>query len=253
MSGMGRRFDPAEIRPDAGPGPSDAELAEAMLAARELEALGARDAVGPTVGFEDRVMAAIATEPAPRVLVRPGRNVRYGLLGGFAISVRDAWRVATGGGRPAVIRAQAMAFVLLVVLATGSLSVFAAVGASSLLGPGRRRRPASRSGPRARLRPRRRPCRPLCRLPRRPRRPRAVRRSSRARPANPARARNRPDGRGRTRRPGRRGPRGRRGRQEPPRRRNRRRPTRPKGPTITAAAGGGDGGEDDSSGPGGGD
>ncbi len=136
MSGMGRRFDPAEIRPDAGPGPSDAELAEAMLAARELEALGARDAVGPTVGFEDRVMAAIATEPAPRVLVRPGRNVRYGLLGGFAISVRDAWRVATGGGRPVVVRAQAMAFVLLVVLATGSLSVFAAVGAASLLGPG---------------------------------------------------------------------------------------------------------------------
>jgi hypothetical protein len=136
MSGMGRRFDPAEIRPDAGPGPSDAELAEAMLAARELEALGARDAVGPTAGFEDRVMAAIATEPAPRVLVRAGRNVRYGLLGGFAIAVRDAWRVATGGGRPVVIRAQAMAFVLLVVLATGSLSVFAAVGAASLLSPG---------------------------------------------------------------------------------------------------------------------
>ncbi len=142
MSGMGRRFDPAEIRPDAGPGPTDAELAEAMLAARELEALGARDAAGPTAGFEDRVMAAIATEPAPRVLVRPGGNVRYGLLGGFVISVRDAWRVATGGGRPAVIRAQALAFVLLVALATGSLSVFAAVGASSLLSPGRTATPS---------------------------------------------------------------------------------------------------------------
>ena len=142
MSGLGRRFDPAEIRPDAGPGPTDAELAEAMLAARELEALGARDAAGPTAGFEDRVMAAIATEPAPRVLVRPGGNVRCGLLGGFVISVRDAWRVATGGGRPAVIRAQALAFVLLVALATGSLSVFAAVGASSLLSPGRTATPS---------------------------------------------------------------------------------------------------------------
>lgn len=142
MSGMGRRFDPSEVRPDTGPGPSDAELAEAMVAARELEALGARDAAGPTVGFEDRVMAAIAAESPPRVLARPGRNVRYGLLGGFLISVRDAWRVATGGGRPLVIRAQAMAFVLLVVLATGSLSVFAAVGASSLLSSGPTARPS---------------------------------------------------------------------------------------------------------------
>ncbi len=142
MSGMGRRFDPSEVRPDTGPGPSDAELAEAMVAARELEALGARDAAGPTAGFEDRVMAAIAAEPAPRVLARPGRNVRYGLLGAFLISVRDAWRLATGGGRPLAVRAQAMAFVLLVVLATGSLSVFAAVGASSLLSSGPTARPS---------------------------------------------------------------------------------------------------------------
>jgi hypothetical protein len=132
MSGLGRRFDPSEVQPDVGPGPSDAELAEAMVAARELETLSARDVAGPTVGFEDRVMAAIAAEPAPRLLVRP-RMVRGGFVGAFLLSVRDAWRIATGGGRPLAVRAQAMAFVLLVLLATGSLSVFAAVGASSLL------------------------------------------------------------------------------------------------------------------------
>lgn len=135
MSGLGRRFDPSEVRPDAGPGLSDAELAEAMVAARELETLSARDVAGPTLGFEDRVMAAIATEPAPRLLVRP-RMVRGGFVGAFVLSVRDAWRIATGGGRPLAVRAQAMAFVLLVLLATGSLSVFAAVGASSLLTTG---------------------------------------------------------------------------------------------------------------------
>lgn len=133
MSAMGRRFDPSEVRPDTGAGPSDTELAQAMLAARELESLSARDAAGPTVGFEDRVMVAIASEAAPRLIVRPGHSVRGGLPAAFLASVRDAWRIAVGGGRPLVIRAQAVAFVLLVTLAFGSISVFAAVGASNLL------------------------------------------------------------------------------------------------------------------------
>ncbi len=133
MSGLGRRFDPSEVRSDAGPGPSDAELAEALVAARELETMSARDVASPTTGFEDRVMAAIAAEPAPRLLVRPAGTVRGGVVGAFLLSVRDAWRIAMGGGRPPVVRARAMAFVLLVILATGSLSAFAAVGASSLL------------------------------------------------------------------------------------------------------------------------
>ena len=132
MTGPIRRFDPSEVRPDSGPGPTDAELAEAMVAARELETLIARDAVGPTVGFEDRVMAAIATEPAPRLFGRPATSVRGGRPVAFLLSIRDAWRVATEGGRPMALRAQAMAFVLLVILATGSLSILA-VGASGLL------------------------------------------------------------------------------------------------------------------------
>lgn len=138
MSGLGRRFDPSEIHPDGGDSPSTADLAQAMVAARELEAFAARDGASPTVGFEDRVMAVIATEPVPRLLVRPGRAVRGGLVIAFLASVRDAWRLASGGGRPIAVRAQAFAFVLLVVLATGSLTTVFAVGAASFIfsGPG---------------------------------------------------------------------------------------------------------------------
>jgi hypothetical protein len=136
MSGLGRRFDPSEVHPDGGVSPSTADLAQAMVAARELEALAARDSVSPTVGFEDRVMEAIAAEPVPRLLVRPGRAVRGGLPLAFLASFRDAWRLASGGGRPIAVRAQAFAFVLLVVLATGSLGTVIAVGAASFLSSG---------------------------------------------------------------------------------------------------------------------
>jgi uncharacterized membrane protein YgcG len=136
MSGLGRRFDPSEISPDGDASPSTADIAQAMLAARELEALTARDSAGPTVGFEDRVMAMIGAEPVPRLLVRPRRAVRGGLPIAFLASVRDAWRLATGGGRPFAVRAQAFAFVLLVVLATGSITTVFAVGAASFLTSG---------------------------------------------------------------------------------------------------------------------
>ena len=136
MSDMGRRFRSSELEPDAGPGPSDAEIAQAMIAARELETLTELDTVGPSVGFEERVMTAIAAEPAPRLRLRSAQAVRGGFPVAFLLSVRDAWRLATGGGRPLAIRAQAMAFVLLVVLATGSFSTVIAVGAASFLSSG---------------------------------------------------------------------------------------------------------------------
>jgi hypothetical protein len=129
MSGPGRRFDPAELHGD-GVDVTDAELADSLAMARELEALSARDQIGPTPGFEDRVMGAIATEAPPRLVVRQGGRVRPLA---FVAAFGDAWRVATGGGRPIAVRAQAMAFVLLVVLATGSLASVAAIGAANLL------------------------------------------------------------------------------------------------------------------------
>ena len=101
MTGPMRRFDPAELREPGEPVPSQAEQADLLTAARELEtAATATDAIRPTEGFEDRVMAAIALEPAPRVVIRPGSAVRGGRPAAFWLAIRDAWGIATTGGRP---------------------------------------------------------------------------------------------------------------------------------------------------------
>jgi hypothetical protein len=136
VSGPGRRFDPSELRTTGRPGdtqPSDAELAETLGVARDLEALAAAEGIRPTDGFEDRVMAAIAAEPAPRLVVRPASAVRGGRAGAFLLAVRDSWGVATSGGRPIGVRAQALAFVLLVVVAAGALTTATAVTVGGLL------------------------------------------------------------------------------------------------------------------------
>jgi hypothetical protein len=122
MSGPSRRFDPAELLVPGEPQASVADQAAALAAARELESLAAGDLIRPTDGFEDRVMAAVATEPAPRLMVRPGSAVRGGRPAAILLSIRDAWRIATTGGRPAAVRAQALAFVLLIVVAAGALT-----------------------------------------------------------------------------------------------------------------------------------
>ncbi len=133
MSGPIRRFDPSELVAPGEPALPVAEQADALLAARDLETLAANDLIRPTEGFEDRVMAAIATEPAPRLVVRPASAVRGGRLGAFLIAVRESWGVASTGGRPLAVRAQALAFVVLVVVAAGSMTTVAAVGVGSLL------------------------------------------------------------------------------------------------------------------------
>jgi hypothetical protein len=133
MSGPYRPFDPAEVHVAGEPDPSPAESADALSTARELEALAVSAGVRPTDGFEDRVMAAIAVEPLPRVVVRPRGAVRGGLLGAFALAFRDAWGVASSGGRPFAVRAQALALVLIVVLAAGSLTALGAVTVGGLL------------------------------------------------------------------------------------------------------------------------
>ena len=133
MSGPSGRFDPSELRVPGEAAPSPADQADAMLAARELEALAAGSAIRPTEGFEDRVMAVIATEPVPKLVVRPGSAVRGGIAASFLLTVRDAWRVATSGGRPMAVRAQALALVLLVVVAATAVAGAGAVGVGSLL------------------------------------------------------------------------------------------------------------------------
>lgn len=114
-----RRFHPAEI---------DLELDELSTGlvetARDLELYAATGLAAPTVGFEDRVMSAIAVEPMPR----PTRGL------GFLATVREAWAVAFGAGRPIAMRAQALTLLLLLAVAVGSVGSVAVVGASRLLG-----------------------------------------------------------------------------------------------------------------------
>ncbi|MEA2619970.1 MAG: hypothetical protein QOC97_743, partial [Chloroflexota bacterium] len=133
MTGPVRRFDPAELRSPSESEPSAAESAQLLAAARELEALAAADGSRPTEAFEDRVMTAIAAEPAPRVVVRSGATVRGGRPAALLLAVRDAWAVAGSGGRPFAVRAQALALVLLVLVAAGSVATLGAVTVGGFL------------------------------------------------------------------------------------------------------------------------
>ena len=101
--------------------------------ARALEDQAAIDRVVPSPDFEDRVMAAIAMEAPARLVVTPGRAMRGGLLAGFLVSLRDAWRVAAAPGRPFAVRAQALAFVLVAAVALGSMTAVVGVGAAAFL------------------------------------------------------------------------------------------------------------------------
>lgn len=137
-----RRFSPEELGDAFGP-----EGAEALETSRLLhEAIDASGpgpvgrgasfgpAAGPSDGFADRVMAALADEPAPAPagFMLPIR--RRGLLRGLWSSVRQAM-VATGGaGRPAFGRAVALAYVLVVAVAGASITGAASFGAAGALG-----------------------------------------------------------------------------------------------------------------------
>jgi hypothetical protein len=112
--------------------PAD-QLAADTRVARELEGVAVRGTARPSAGFADRVMAAVAAEPAPAPVRAAGAAVRRGSLAALMASIRDAWRVSTRTGFPVAARAQAMALVLVVmVLATGGGLVTA--GALGMLG-----------------------------------------------------------------------------------------------------------------------
>jgi hypothetical protein len=147
MTGPIRRFDPSELRIDGESDLSTADQAAAMLSARELEAVTSDAGVRPSSGFEDRVMAVIATEPAPRLVVRPGSAGRLGVLAAFVATVRGAWTVATTGGRPAAVRAQAFALVVLVAVAVTAIAGLGAAGVGALLERDRSPAPSVRPAP----------------------------------------------------------------------------------------------------------
>ena len=125
----GRRFDPTELGTD-----QPDELEDALAAAAWLGTAADIPAVAPSPAFTDRVMAALADEPAPSPVgfIVPLR--RRGFLPGFAASVRQAWSSLGGGGRPFLARASALAYVLAVVVAGTSLAGVATIGVAGALG-----------------------------------------------------------------------------------------------------------------------
>ena len=124
-----RRVDSGELgadRPD--------ELDDALTTAVWLEAAMPDAPVRPTVDFADRVMAAIEREPTPARagFLSPVR--RQGFVAGFLGSLRQAWASAFTGGRPALVRASALAYVLAVVIGGTALAGAATISVGSALG-----------------------------------------------------------------------------------------------------------------------
>jgi hypothetical protein len=118
MSDFRQRFDPSEI---SEANPSSVDLIDV---ARDLEAYADVGLSGPTATFEERVMAAIAVEPAPRLLS----------LGPIS-TLRQAWQLAWSGGRPLAVRARALALVLVAAVAIGAVGSLGVVAASRLVSP----------------------------------------------------------------------------------------------------------------------
>lgn len=127
-------FRPEEIS-EADTTVRDGDLAAAYAAARALEQAMPIDHAHPSPDFADRVMSAVAVEPAPRaagfvasLLARPG-------LTSFVASVREAWSTASGAaGRPFGVRAAALAYVFVVLIAAVSVSGAAVVGTAGAFG-----------------------------------------------------------------------------------------------------------------------
>lgn len=125
---MGRApFGPAELSAEVG-APA-AELATSVRLGRELEAFALAASVEVGFDFGARVMAALAAEPAPQPVAAVGRALATGRPLAVLAGLRDAWRVALGGGRPTVVRAQAFALVLLALLAFGAVGSLAGAAA----------------------------------------------------------------------------------------------------------------------------
>jgi uncharacterized membrane protein YgcG len=118
-------------------GPHGRQLAGALEAARALEQVADDASVTNDTAFTERVMAALAREPSPMAGGFLLPLWRKGIFGGFAESLRQAW-ASSGSGRPALARAMALAYVLVVGAAGVSLAgaaTFGAAGALGFLGP----------------------------------------------------------------------------------------------------------------------
>jgi hypothetical protein len=151
----GRRFDVRELAGADDPGADadlgQAELGQALSAARAIEAALSEPEPITAPDLADRIMAAVAREPAPHALGILRALRRRPGLGGFIDSLRVAWdRAFRGAGRPIGLRAGAFAYVAAVAVLALSLSGVAAVttaGALGLFGPPASQRPDATVGP----------------------------------------------------------------------------------------------------------
>lgn len=143
-------MNPGSFRPEeltgADSGMTDAERAQSYSAARELEQAIGSEQFHPAAGFTNRVMAAVANEPAPRSAGFLAPLLARHSLAGAVASVRTAWSIAlNGAGRPVGARGLALAYVLAVLLIGVSLTgaaAYGAAGAIGLLGPDGTPRPS---------------------------------------------------------------------------------------------------------------
>jgi hypothetical protein len=116
-------------------GTADArEVAAALAAARLLSSAIEDAAVRPGPAFSDRVMAAIADEPAPAEAGFLAPLYAVGLIRGLGASVRLAWSSLKTPGRPPLGRAAALAYVLAIAVAGTSLAGVATIGVAGALG-----------------------------------------------------------------------------------------------------------------------
>jgi hypothetical protein len=115
------RFSPDEL-PIEGGRVTASEVAASMAVARDLDVLSEAQMPWPSAGFTSRVMTAVAAEPGPQPVTAFARALAGGRFGAMLRALRDAWQVSTSPGRPTPVRAQALALVMLVLLAFGSLA-----------------------------------------------------------------------------------------------------------------------------------
>jgi hypothetical protein len=121
-------FVPGEL--DGADGATTEDVVAESRIARDLEALASPGAPPVPAGFIDRVMAAIDAEPLPAPARAAGAALRRGAIGAFLASFSDALRVMVRPGFPSVVRAQALALVLVV----GGLAAGSGVAAAGAVG-----------------------------------------------------------------------------------------------------------------------
>ena len=113
--------------------PDRRELDAAAAMASDLERLAAEPAPRPSADFAARVSRAIAAEPLPVPSIAVRESIRHANAGGFMHALADTVRVAFGPARPAVMRSQAFALLLVVLLGMGALGGATALAASRIV------------------------------------------------------------------------------------------------------------------------